>query len=164
MLFCLECITLAVKWVWLTYLVGWRLHTIIWPLFFLARRGSLPAGRICKVVPRHRDRSACLLKTGFPCGFNVQRQGWEWEKKRLTWNDVLPSPCPQLVARLPSPGQCPLVVRDISLWTLLPHTVALCTSDPWWTLLSHTRTPYEKQQSLSKSHTTLHTQQTAVGV
>ena len=30
------------------------------PLFFLAISGSFPAGSICSVVPRHRDKSARL--------------------------------------------------------------------------------------------------------
>lgn len=44
-----------------TYCVGWRLQMTSLPLFcFLANRGSLPAGSICSVVPKHMLKSDCL--------------------------------------------------------------------------------------------------------
>ena len=37
--------------------------TILPPAFLRASRGSFPAGRICREVPKHRERSACLQTT-----------------------------------------------------------------------------------------------------
>lgn len=51
-------IILASWWQGLTYLVGCKLHKINFPpSFFFAKRGSLPAGTICSVVPRHIETS-----------------------------------------------------------------------------------------------------------
>lgn len=44
----------------LTCLVCCRLHTTSFPWFFLALSGREPAGTICRVVPRQRERSDLL--------------------------------------------------------------------------------------------------------
>ena len=46
----------------LTCFVGCRLQITSFPPFFLASNGRVPAGTICSVVPRQRERSAFLEK------------------------------------------------------------------------------------------------------
>ena len=45
-----------------TYFVGCKLQMIILPPFFIVSNGRPAAGIIWRLVPRHRETSACLIK------------------------------------------------------------------------------------------------------
>jgi len=79
--------------------------TILPPGLFLAMRGREPAGTICSVVPKHRDRSALLATQQL-----TQRTNTITEKvflriilSILTWSVIGPCPFHWLVKGLPSP-------------------------------------------------------------